>query len=434
MSHERSFIPMGQELSAEDAKALLALCVSGRLYAIEQWIQAGRSLQVPRALKKTPLDVAIATGFHSLIELLLRHAPNQQSRNEALRQAVYRRQSDVIELAHNYGAEIASVPFVDVLVTADKRIVSVFLEKGADPVAEYPFARALHEIRAKTILGMYLDCKRQHPELAQALQEQADMALRQFCRDGNLKWVSLMMWAGADPRSQGPTLEHANDPEMETTAFHEACTWDHTEILKRLKPDPAHDDLGQLLADAAFFARRDTMAYLLSLGADPNNKPTGGSSALDACIHHLGWEDMDRVLHRSASNYQTSRYKVSRTREAIRLLVEHRALWKPDASSLNDVRRILYRIEPQVTVELVGLLVSHKACDDSVLHDFLRAPRMQQHLAECERQMARIGGTAYQTSRWQRRAGSCRFRNHREDIGQRKQPATPFHVAQSSCP
>jgi len=33
------------------------------------------------------------------------------------------------------------------------------------------------------------------------------MALRQFCNDGNLKWVSLLIWAGANPRSRGPTLE-----------------------------------------------------------------------------------------------------------------------------------------------------------------------------------------------------------------------------------
>ena len=46
---------MAQELSTEDAKALLALCASGRLYVIEAWMHAGRSLQVPRALKKTPV-------------------------------------------------------------------------------------------------------------------------------------------------------------------------------------------------------------------------------------------------------------------------------------------------------------------------------------------------------------------------------------------
>jgi hypothetical protein len=384
---------MAQELSTEDAKTLLALCGSGRLYAIEAWVQAGRSLQVPRALRKTPLDVAITTGFHSLIELLLRHAPSQQAKNDALHRAVQRRRPDVIELAVTYGAEIASVPFVDVLGTADKRMISMFLDRGADPIIQFPFAHAFHELRAKTTLGTYLDCKRQHPELADKLQKQADMALREFCRDGNLKWVSLLMWAGADPRSLGPRLEYADDPEMYTTAFHEACTWGHTEILKRLRPDPTRDDLGRFLEEAAFFARKETMAYLLSLGANPNNKPGGGSNALEACIRHLSWEDSDRILHRYGTNYQTPGYKVSRTREAIRLLVDHGAVWRPDASSINDGRKVLYKIEPQVTVELVGLLMNHKACDDALVHDFLRPPRMQQHLALCERQMARFGLT-----------------------------------------
>src|SRR5919109_2531865 len=106
---------MGEELSIEDAKVLLALCASGRLYAIEAWVQAGRSLQVPRALRKTPLQIAFANGFHSLVELLLRHAPSQQAKNDALREAVQRRRPDLIELALGHGAEIASVSFVDVL-------------------------------------------------------------------------------------------------------------------------------------------------------------------------------------------------------------------------------------------------------------------------------------------------------------------------------
>jgi len=384
---------MAEELAIDEAKQLLGLCAAGRLYAIEEWVQAGRSLQVPRGLKKTPLDVAIALGFHSLIELLLRHAPDQHAKNDALHQAVQRRRPELIELAFAHGAEITAVRFVDVLMTGDRPIAALFLEKGADPITDYPFAHAFHELRAKTTLGTYLDLKRQHPELAGKLQEQADMALRQFCQDGNLKWVSLLMWAGADPRSRGPRLEYADDPEMDTTAFHEACTWGHTEILKRLKPDQARDDLGKLLEEAAFFARQETMAYLLSLGANPNDNPCGGSKALEACIRHLSWEDSDRVLHRYGSNYQTPSYKVSRTRDAIRLLVERGAVWKPDPSGLNDVRRVLYKIEPQVTVELVGLLASHNACDNAFLHDFLRKPRMQEHLASCERMMARLGLT-----------------------------------------
>jgi hypothetical protein len=44
------------------------------------------------------------------------------------------------------------------------------------------------------------------------------------------------MWAGADPRSRGPTLEDIDDPAQHTTAFHEACASGNVEILKRLKP------------------------------------------------------------------------------------------------------------------------------------------------------------------------------------------------------
>ena len=129
---------MAEDLSIEDGKRLLALCASGRLYAVEAWIGSGRSLQVPRALRKTPLQVAFATGFHSLIELLLRHAPNQQTKNEALSEAVHRRRSDLIDLALTYGAEIGTVPFIDVLGTTDKSVVSTFLSRGADPVSGFP--------------------------------------------------------------------------------------------------------------------------------------------------------------------------------------------------------------------------------------------------------------------------------------------------------
>src|SRR4029079_12446941 len=124
---------MTDELSIDDAKQLLELCAAGRLYAIEEWVQAGRSLQVPRGLKKTPLDVAIALGFHSLIELLLRNAPDQNAKNNALHKALQRRRPELIELAVTHGAEIAAVPFVDVLMTGDRPIAALFLEKGADP-------------------------------------------------------------------------------------------------------------------------------------------------------------------------------------------------------------------------------------------------------------------------------------------------------------
>src|SRR6516225_102029 len=91
-------MPLSDELSIEDAKHLLGLCAAGRLYEVENWIRSGRSLRVPRAVRRTPVEVAIELGFHSLVELLARHAPDQQSRNELLQHAVMRRRSDLSDL------------------------------------------------------------------------------------------------------------------------------------------------------------------------------------------------------------------------------------------------------------------------------------------------------------------------------------------------
>ena len=40
------------------------------------------------------------------------------------------------------------------------------------------------------------------------------------------------------------------------------------------------------------------MAHVLTLGANPMTGQGGGSAALEACIRHLGWENIDSVLHR----------------------------------------------------------------------------------------------------------------------------------------
>jgi hypothetical protein len=58
-------------LTSEDAKVLIAFCRAGKLYEIEKWIASGKSIRTPPEIKKPPLHVAIALGFHSLVELLV---------------------------------------------------------------------------------------------------------------------------------------------------------------------------------------------------------------------------------------------------------------------------------------------------------------------------------------------------------------------------
>jgi hypothetical protein len=65
-------------------------------------------------------------------------------------------------------------------------------------------------------------------------------------------------------------------------------------------------------------------------------------------------------------------------------------MWKPEPSTLNGTRRILYKLEPDVTVELVGRLLTQDNGADAT-RELLRVPRMRQHLASCERHLARLG-------------------------------------------
>jgi ankyrin repeat protein len=386
--------PVSDPLSPTEGKELVRLCQAGRLYEVEAWIQSGKSLAVPKEVRRTPLAVAMSTGFHSLVELLLRHESSQEAKNALLQEALMFDRPAFVELALTYGADIQSVPFRDVLTTGDRALVATFLEKGADPVTGYPFAHAFHEFRVKTTLGSYLDCRRSRPELAPQLQEQLDMALRQFCQDGNLKWVSLMMWAGANPRSRGPVLDdedRADDPEYHTTALEEACGSRNVELVKRLKPNRA-DNLSAMLDQAAFYLDRDVIAYLLELGANPNGRADGGSSALESCIRNLGWEVYDRITYGHATAYLAPSVRIPKTREAITLLLQHGAMWKPDPSTLNGVRRILYYVEPEVAVELIGQLLKNENGETAV-QELLRVARMRQHVAGCRQQLERLGLT-----------------------------------------
>jgi len=239
---------MAETLSTAEAKHLLHLCKTGRLFEIQDWISAGKSLTVPAELKTTPLEVVLNTGFHSLVELLARHEARQDVKSRALGRAVEQKRLDFVELLVSHGAEVSAVPFVDVLQGWEPAIIRYFLDHGADCITGSPFATAFGE-KIRTALHPWRKSKEKYPHLAPQLQEQADRALRHFCYQGNLKWVSLLMWVGADPRSRGLTLddyEDPNDPDDHTTAMEAAMYAENVQVLKRLRPDPTRDDVNKL--------------------------------------------------------------------------------------------------------------------------------------------------------------------------------------------
>jgi len=118
---------------------LLALCRAGRLYEIEDWIRAGKSLVIAEGVRGTPLQIALEKGFRSLIELLVRDESQVKIKNKAIIWAVEHRRIDLVELLVKNGAEIASVPYAEVLRTWDPKMIRFFLEHGANLIRDQPF-------------------------------------------------------------------------------------------------------------------------------------------------------------------------------------------------------------------------------------------------------------------------------------------------------
>lgn len=85
-----------------------------------------------------------------------------------------------------------------------------------------------------------------------------------------------MLWVGGDPRSLGPAgLEHDPDEtDWFTTAMDEVCYSGGLAVLRRFQPEPSR----------ALFRHQAMILHLLDLGADPNDKRNGGSSAMDRCL------------------------------------------------------------------------------------------------------------------------------------------------------
>jgi hypothetical protein len=397
--------------TADSAKMLIAFCRAGKLYDIEKWIAAGKSLDISAATKRvrrrTLLEIAVETGFHSLVELIAKNEACQSAKDIALRDAVLSRRLDLVELLLDSGAEIKSLPLADVLLTWEPKLIQFFLDHGADPIAGRPFAEAF-DAKVRTALGRFVEYKRAHPELATQLQEQLDCVLRHFCGEGDLKWVSLLIWAGGDPRSRGPCLgePYTEDTECYTSGLEEACRSETPDVLRKLKPDRNQDDLASLLQSAAISNRKAILEYLLDIDANPNDKANGGSSVLDTALWHLSFARRDP----SDARCLRSKYQFSDSLDCVRVLLEHGAVWNPnDQYQVNSLRMTLLESEPDVTIELLQIFRKHNACPAERVHSLLGTPRMEEHLKHQEHALLRLGihlGVGRNASRSRRKSRS----------------------------
>ena len=149
--------------------------------------------------------------------------------------------------------------------------------------------------------------------------------------------------------------------------------------IEQAEGRPRQDDLAALLHSAALSTSKEVIQYLLRLGADPNNKANGGSSALDRCLWHLGFGHFDPYGNKRL----VSKYEARGTLDCIQALVEKGALWRvEDRREMISLRQTLCKCEPAITVELVKIFARHKVSAEDALEQLLDAPRMRAHLSQ----------------------------------------------------
>ena len=167
-------------------------------------------------------------GFHSLVQILLEGGVDTtEPRYGPLDHALEKRRLDLVELLVANGADFRSVSMATVFETWQPEIMKWFIDRGADMESGNPLAYALCN-RIRTALGIFKNYKEKFP----SLREQLNIALRHHCREGNLKWVSLTLWAGADPYAKGPeTWDEDPDPENDQNALELAAGYEHFDIF-----------------------------------------------------------------------------------------------------------------------------------------------------------------------------------------------------------
>ena len=371
----------------DDIKPLIDFCKTGRLFDVQAWIADGKSINPPPppekgARKKCPLQVSIDNGFHSLVQILLEEGAiiNDGSYN-ALAHALSNRRLDLIKLLVENGADIRSVGMIWVFDSWNPAIMEYFIDQGADVETGYPLAEALC-CKIRTALGVFKRHKNRFP----SFHDQVNMALRHHCKEGNLKWVSLLLWAGADPFAKGPdSPDEDPDPDEGMCALEYAALYKHFEIfkLKKIRISPDHPIANDLLQNACRADKADFLLELLDQGFNPADQEDHGSSLIQTCIQSLPWSfDYDWFTRdRSSKDIDTSHSR--ETLKMIHILAKHGAKWNPaDRYEINDARRSLLKMSVDYTVEFVWIMSKYDGCSRETIEQLLRTPTIRRHIAK----------------------------------------------------
>jgi ankyrin repeat protein len=350
--------------SLEDLRVLHQLCRDGRLYDVELWIAEGKPLQVsPETLPKgtrpkTALQIAIETGQHSLVQLLLSKGYRLDlERYAPLDLTLKMRRWDLFDLLLQWGADLKSVDVHSVLETYNIELYERFRAAGYDLTKRHEMGSILgHGTSNRPLLGFMKRHRTEDPKI----QQELNIALCYHARNGNEKGINLCLWAGADPHAQAPNPQWGSSRDVDDkegeerflgwTAIEEAAQEGHLTILKRLGPDPRRDNFDNLYQ----YARHGFIVTFLATIQQPKDL----TSILS---WHLRWV---------ASPFPWSTRPGTSTIEAI---LGCKVPWQEtDPKRLAEIRKLLLKLADYELKTIMSRLKRPDICSSETFQELTR--------------------------------------------------------------
>jgi len=377
--------------SVDELRPLTELCRMGQLFEVQEWIRQGKPIAlaegvVSRSKHRHPLLVALSSGFHSMVELLLQAgSPTSHRGNSALAFAIEMGRPDLAKLLLKHGADASQVPMWSVIDRGCRLdVIDMLLAAGKNLVDDRPIAWGLiHCIRPT--LGLLKRHVAEHPEL----MRQVDLALRYHAKQGNQKWVALTLWAGADPLARGPDdLDREEDGDYPgKNAVELAAFYDQFEVLQQ---KPMLRAIEACVADTEVFlsvcstGNSRVLDLFLKRGHSPARLPDRGTQAIENVVSAMAMQPLfDRIRYGGYDNKEPADTSGARDRMALlHMLVANGARWMPeDKQAIGHIRRSLLKLVPAFAMEFAWLMKQYGAARQADVRDLLGAPSMRRHLA-----------------------------------------------------
>lgn len=357
---------------------LLCLVRAGRLFEIVQRLESGCNncqiaLDAPK--RQNVLNEAVATGFHSMVEVLLDRAQwHPDHLATALTTALDLRRGDLARLLLDRGAPVSAVRFYEAAKPMDTALITRLVELGVPVHGPDGFADTVSSMAARPLFGWF----RNNVSRYEGLEIEGCRALCKLVERGKKRGIALMKWAGADPMRKFPDLDYrlssVDGDEYLTSAALEAARCAPLETFDLLKVSPQGGDLAELLYNAKWNEDAGVFDYLLSLvesRSDLNDKANGGSRVVDNFLSASWWW----YYHSRETAEKQMALCVDRLERCFKL----GANWIPDDdNAVKYVARCIYETTPEHAVRLVRLLrYSPGACDHEQLVKLCRLPKMR---------------------------------------------------------